>query len=328
VDVTEPAGEFELIARLATIFGTPSDGLGIGDDAATWPAAGDTVAVATTDMLVEGIHFRLDWTSAADLGWKALAVNLSDLAAMGARPGRALVSVAVDATRRGLVVEVARGLKSLADRTGTQVVGGDTVRSPGPLVINVALVGEADHARLLRRDAARVGDLVGVTGTLGAASAGLALLTERGPHLEAALDPLVAALHRPVPRLAAGAILARLGVRCAIDISDGLASETGHLARASGVGVEIDVDRLPLAPGAVQALGSQRAIAGALSGGEDYELLFTFDPGLLDALAAALGIDGGMTVVGTVTGRMKAGTARFVQAGREIDLRETGYVAF
>ena len=326
--MTEPTGEFELIARLATIFGTPSDGLGIGDDAATWPAAGNTVAVATTDMLVEGIHFRLDWTSAADLGWKALAVNLSDLAAMGARPGRALVSVAVDAARRALVVEVARGLQSLADRTGTQVVGGDTVRSPGPLVINVALVGEADQARLLRRDTARVGDLVAVTGTLGAASAGLALLTERGPHLEAALDPLVGALHRPVPRLAAGAILARLGVRCAIDVSDGLASETHHLARASGVGIEIDVDRLPLAPAAVQALGSQRAIAGALSGGEDYELLFTFDPGLLDELAAAIGIDGGMTVVGTVTGMMKAGIARFVRAGREIDLRETGYVAF
>jgi thiamine-monophosphate kinase len=328
VDVTEPTGEFELIARLATIFGTPSDGLGIGDDAATWPAAGDTVAVATTDMLVEGIHFRLDWTSAADLGWKALAVNLSDLAAMGARPGRALVSVAVDAARRALVVEVARGLQSLADRTGTQVVGGDTVRSPGPLVINVALVGEADQARLLRRDTARVGDLVAVTGTLGAASAGLVLLTERGPHLEAAHDPLVGALHRPVPRLAAGAILARLGVRCAIDVSDGLASETHHLARASGVGIEIDVDRLPLAPAAVQALGSQRAIAGALSGGEDYELLFTCDPGLLHELPPALGIDGGMTVVGTVTGMVKAGTARFVRAGREIDLRETGYVAF
>jgi thiamine-monophosphate kinase len=328
VDVTGPPGEFELIARLAAIFGTPSDGLGIGDDAAIWPATGDTVAVATTDMLVEGIHFRLDWTSAEDLGWKALAVNLSDLAAMGARPGRALVSVAIDANRRALVVEVARGLQSLANRTGTQVVGGDTVRSPGPLVINVALVGEADHARLLRRDAARVGDLVGVTGTLGAASAGLALLTERGPHLEAALDPLVAALHRPVPRLAAGAILARLGVRCAIDISDGLASETHHLARASGVGIEVDLDRLPLAPAAVEALGSRRAIEGALSGGEDYELLFTFDPALLHELLPALSVDGGMTVVGTVTGRMKAGTARFVQAGREIDLPEAGYVAF
>ena len=326
--MTGPTGEFELIARLAAIFGTPSDGLGIGDDAATWPAAGDTVAVATTDMLVEGIHFRLDWTSAEDLGWKALAVNLSDLAAMGARPGRALVSVAIDANRRALVVEVARGLQSLANRTGTQVVGGDTVRSPGPLVINVALIGEADRARLLRRDAARVGDLVAVTGRLGAASAGLALLTERGPHLEAAVDPLVAALHRPVPRLAAGAILARLGVRCAIDISDGLASETHHLARASGVGIEVDLDRLPLTPAAVEALGSRRAIEGALSGGEDYELLFTFDPALFHELLPALSVDGGMTVVGTVTRRMKAGTARFVQAGREIDLPEAGYVAF
>ena len=326
--MTGPTGEFELIARLAAIFGTPSDGLGIGDDAATWPAAGDTVAVATTDMLVEGIHFRLDWTSAEDLGWKALAVNLSDLAAMGARPGRALVSVAIDANRRALVVEVARGLQSLANRTGTQVVGGDTVRSPGPLVINVALIGEADRARLLRRDAARVGDLVAVTGRLGAASAGLALLTERGLHLEAAVDPLVAALHRPVPRLAAGAILARLGVRCAIDISDGLASETHHLARASGVGIEVDLDRLPLTPAAVEALGRQRAIDGALSGGEDYELLFTFDPALFHELLPALSVDGGMTVVGTVTRRMKAGTARFVQAGREIDLPEAGYVAF
>ncbi|MHB8958211.1 MAG: thiamine-phosphate kinase, partial [Candidatus Limnocylindrales bacterium] len=230
--MTGAMGEFELIRELAELFGAPPDGLGIGDDAATWTPAGGTVAVATTDMLVEGIHFRLDWTSPGDLGWKALAVNLSDLAAMGATPGRALISIGVDAARRGLVLEVARGLQSLAEQTGTRVVGGDTVRSPGPLVVNVALIGEADPERLLRRDAARAGDLVAVTGRLGASAAGLALLSADRGALGPGAALLLAAHHRPWPRLAAGGLLAAHGVRCAIDISDGLASEALHLARA------------------------------------------------------------------------------------------------
>jgi len=326
--VTELPGEFELIARLAALFGTPPDGLGIGDDAATWPATGDTVQVATTDMLIEGIHFRLDWTSPEDLGWKALAVNLSDLAAMGATPGRALVSIAVDAARRGLVLEVARGLQSLAEQTGTRVVGGDTVRSPGPLVINVALVGEADPARLLRRDVARPGDFVAVTGRLGGSSAALALLSERTGPLDPDAAPLLAAHHRPFPRLTAGQHLVAHGVRCAIDISDGLASEASHLARASQVGIEIDVDRVPLEPAAVRLLGEPRSRELALTGGEDYELLFTFDPRLVDELASALEIDGGLTVLGEVTDRVPTGTAQFVEAGQPIELAEKGYVAF
>lgn len=326
--MTEPPGEFELIAELAALFGAPADGLGIGDDAATWPATPGTVQVATTDLLVEGVHFRLDWTSPADLGWKALAVNLSDLAAMGATPGRALVSIAVDAARRGLVLEVARGLRSLAEQTGTRVVGGDTVRSPGPLVINVALVGEADPARLLRRDAARPGDLVAVTGRLGAAAAGLALLSERTGPLDPAAAPLLAAHHRPFPRLTAGQLLVAHGVRCAIDISDGLASEASHLARASRVGIQIDVGRVPLAPAAVRLLGERRSRELALTGGEDYELLFTFDPRLVDELASALEIDGGLTVLGEVTDRVPAGTVQFVEAGQPIELAQKGYVAF
>lgn len=326
--MTEPLGEFELIAELAALFGTPPDGLGIGDDAATWPAAGETVTVATTDMLVEGIHFRLDWTSPEDLGWKALAVNLSDLAAMGARPDRALLSIAVDPARRGLVLDVARGLQALAEQSGTWIVGGDTVRSPGPLVINVALVGQADRARLLRRDAARPGELVAVTGALGASSAALALLSEHRVPLGPEAEPLLAAHHRPWPRLTAGQQLAAHGVRCAIDISDGLASEAFHLARASGVGIEIDVDRVPLAPAAVRLLGVRRSRELALAGGEDYELLFTFDPRLADELAAALAVDGGLTVVGEVTDRVPVGTAQFVEAGQPIELAEKGYVAF
>lgn len=321
-------GEFELIARLAALFGAPADGLGIGDDAATWTPAAGTVAVATTDMLIEGIHFRLDWTSPGDLGWKALAVNLSDLAAMGATPGRALISIGVDAARRGLVLEVARGLQSLAEQTGTRVVGGDTVRSPGPLVVNVALVGEADPEGVLRRDAARSGDLVAVTGRLGASAAGLALLsTDRGA-LDPGAAPLLAAHHRPWPRLAAGSLLASHGVRCAIDISDGLASEALHLARASRVGIEIDVGRVPLEPAAVGLLGERRSRELALTGGEDYELLFTFDPRLVDDLASALAVDGGLTVLGEVTDTVAAGTVRFIEAGQPIELPQKGYVAF
>lgn len=326
--MTEVPGEFGLIARLAALFGSPPDGIGIGDDAATWPPDADSVDVATTDMLVEGVHFRLDWTSPEDLGWKSLAVSLSDLAAMGAAPGRALVSIAVDGARRELVLDVARGLQSLAARTGTWIVGGDTVRSPGPLVVNVALVGRADPARLLRRDAARVGDLVAVTGVLGAASAALALLSEGSSQPDPAAASLLVALHRPHARLGAGQRLASGGVRCAIDISDGLASETLHLARASGVGMEIDVAAVPLAPAAVRLLGTPRSRELALTGGEDYELLFTFDPRLRAELATALEIDGGLTVIGEVTDRVPPGSARFVAAGLAIDLAEPGYVAF
>lgn len=326
--MTESLGEFGLVARLAALFGSPPDGLGIGDDAATWPADVGSIEVATTDMLVEGVHFRLDWTSPEDLGWKALAVSLSDLAAMGARPGHALVSIAVDAARRALVLDVARGLQSLAGRTGTWIVGGDTVRSPGPLVVNVALVGRAAPARLLRRDAARTGDLVGVTGVLGAASAALALLSEASAPPDPAAAPLLAALHRPLARLSAGQRLAASRVRCAIDISDGLASEALHLARSSGVGIEIDVAAVPLAPAAVQLLGARRSRELALSGGEDYELLFTFGPRLRAELTAALAIDGGLTVIGEVTDRVPAGCASFVEAGRAIDLAAPGYVAF
>lgn len=326
--MTELAGEFELIAELAAIFEFPGDGIGIGDDAATWRSSGDVLQVAATDMLVEGIHFRLDWTSPEDLGWKAIAVNLSDLAAMGATPGRALVSIAVDPVRRGLVLEVARGIQSLAEQTGTRIVGGDTVRSSGPLVINIALVGEADPARLLRRDAARPGDLVAVTGRLGASSAALRVLSEGTGPLDPEAAPLLAAHHRPIPRLAAGQLLASGGVRCAIDISDGLGSEAFHLARASRVGIEIDVDRVPLAPAAVRLLGERRSRELAVTGGEDYELLFTFDPQFSDELASALKSEGGLTVVGEVTERVATGTVQFVEGGQPIELAQKGYVAF
>jgi thiamine-monophosphate kinase len=324
------AGEFELIASLASRLDAAPDGLGIGDDAAAWRAGPGALVVATTDMLVEGVHFRLDWTSPRDLGWKALAVSLSDLAAMGATPGRALVSVALLPAQTALVEEMYEGLSELARLSGTRVVGGDTVRTSGPLVVNVALLGEAEPGRLLRRDGARPGDLLVLTGAVGASAAGLTLLLEgdreRLARPEAAT--LLAAHHRPNPRLAAGRAIAALGLGCAIDISDGVASEAWSLARASGVAVRLDTDRLPLTAAAVALLGEAKARRLAVSGGEDYQLLFAVPEARLAEVEAALGDEDRPTVVGRVTGFRPGGLVELMASGRIVEPGQPGYVAF
>jgi len=323
-------GEFELIASLVGRLDPARDGLGIGDDAAAWPPSPGRLVVATTDMLVEGIHFSLDWTSPRDHGWKALAVNLSDLAAMGAVPGRALISVALLPEQAALVEEMYEGLTELARLTETRVVGGDTVRSPGPLVVNVVLVGEAEPGRLLRRGGALPGDLLLLTGSVGASAAGLALFLDGDRDLlsrpEAAL--LMAAHNRPSPRLAAGRALARLGLGCAIDISDGVISEAWHVAQASGVVIRLDTDRLPLEAAAVVLLGEAKARQLALSGGEDYQLLFTAPEARLAEVVEALGEEDRPTVVGRVIGLRPGGHVELVQAGRVVESDRRGYVAF
>ena len=323
-------GEFELIAALQRHLDPAADGLGIGDDAAAWAPTPGSLVVATTDMLVEGIHFRLDWTSPRDLGWKALAVNLSDLAAMGAVPGRALVSVALLPGQAALVEAMYEGIGELARLTGTRVVGGDTVRTSGPLVVNVALVGEADPGRLLRRDGAAPGDVLMLTGRVGASAAGLALLLEGDPQRLARPEagPLLAAHHRPVPMLAAGRKLAELGVRCAIDVSDGVASEAWHLARAGGVAITLDVGLLPLEPAAVAILGEVVARRLAVSGGEDYQLLFTAPEARAAEIAAALPEDARPTIVGRVTGPHPGGRVELIEDGRVVEPVQAGYAAF
>jgi thiamine-monophosphate kinase len=319
-------GEFELIESLASRL-DPADGLGIGDDAAAWTVGPEALVVATTDMLVEGIHFRLDWTTPRDLGWKALAVNLSDIAAMGAAPGRALVSVAMLPGQAALVQEMYEGLNDLSRLTGTRVVGGDTVRTPGPLVINVALLGQAEPGRLLRRDGAKPGDLLAVTGRVGASAAGLALLLEGDAARLSSPDaaPLLAAHHRPTPRLAAGLVLARLGLHCAIDISDGVASEAAHLAAASGVAIAVVSNRIPLHPSVVALMGEAEARRLAISGGEDYELMFAFPEARLPEVEAALAEDGGCTVVGRVVASHPGG---HVEIDGDPQPARAGYVAF
>ena len=329
MNATRRGGEFALIDAFAARLEPLEDGVGIGDDAAAWLPTPGKLLVATTDMLVEGVHFRLDWTSPRDLGWKALAVNLSDLAAMGARPGKALVSIALLADQGELAGELYEGMSELARLTGTRIVGGDTVRTSGPLVVNVALVGEADPEGLLRRTGARPGDVVAITGVVGASAAGLAILLAGDEATLARPEAvsLISAHHRPRPQLEVGAALAAHRVRCAIDVSDGVASEAWHLAEASGVEIQVDVDRLPLSDDAVSLLGRHRARELALTGGEDYELLFTTPEVRLAEVSAALP-GTRITVIGRVGEGGAEGRALFLDSGRPLEIAEAGYVAF
>jgi thiamine-monophosphate kinase len=274
-----PPGEFELIDLVTRA--TPGRGegvvLGPGDDAAVLaPRAGEEL-VATVDAVVEGVHFDAAF-GPEDVGWKALAVNLSDLAAMGARPLWALVALAFPrATPAARVRAVARGLGACARAHRVAVVGGNVTRA-SELSVTVTAVGAVEEGRALRRDGARPGDLVVATGTFGDAALG------RRPGAAAAL---ARRQRRPSPRVAAGRALAPFA-RAAIDVSDGLVQDLGHLCRASGVGARIGAAEVPRSD-AYRALERRGEIGfgPALSGGEDYELILAIAPALLPPVRAA-----------------------------------------
>ncbi len=288
-----PAGEFELIAAFTARLPTRGEGvlLGPGDDAALLAAPRGETLVATVDAVVEGVHFGAHFTP-GDIGWKALAVNLSDLAAMGARPLWALVALGVPAgTPPARLRGIARGLGDCARRHGLAVVGGNVTRAPG-LSITVTVVGAVARGRALRRDGARAGDLVLVSGTIGDAALGLS------PGAPASLRRRQ---RRPVPRLGLGRGLGRVA-SAAIDLSDGLVQDLGHLCLASRVGATLRAELLPRsAAGRAAAAALADPWGPALSGGEDYELCVTLPPGRLGAARRAAARAGvALTVVGEV----------------------------
>lgn len=263
-------GEFGLIERLGEVLGEPPEGeVWVGDDAAVIRAPAGTIFF-TTDVLVEGIHFDLSLTGAEDLGYKALAVNVSDIAAMGGTPWRAVVTLAVrPQTESGFLEELYRGMRACSEEFGCAVVGGDVSRSEC-LQISVALIGNPAGRRVVERRGARVGDSVCVTGTLGRSAAGYRLLRAGVKERE----DLRKAHLRPTPRAKEAEVLRRHLPSAMIDISDGFAADLHRLCEASEVGAAIDVARLPLVDlNGLELDRSPRELA--LHGGEDYELLFT-----------------------------------------------------
>jgi thiamine-monophosphate kinase len=288
-------GEFALIAQIEALLADEAPGsaslrLGIGDDAAIYQPAPRHSLVITTDALVEGIHFRLDIMDWADVGYRALAANLSDLASMGARAGAAVVTLGL---RPGLLVEDVlafyHGLAGLAARYNCSIAGGDIVASPAAVTVSITAFGECRHERdgtprCLRRDTARAGDLIAVTGRLGASAAGLSLLLAGRTD---AADALIRAYRRPEPRLREGSLLLEAGVRTGMDLSDGLAGDLPKICARSRVSAFIDGRALP-APAIVKERFPDTWLDLALRGGEDFELLVTFPPALLGQITTAL----------------------------------------
>jgi thiamine-monophosphate kinase len=268
-------GEFGFLAGLAKLR-TPRRGveLGIGDDCAIVRLGGSRILL-TTDALIEGVHFRRRWDSAFGLGLRAFAVNASDLAAMGGAPRFALLSLGVPGVTRLAELEgLVRGFTAAARRSGCSLVGGNLSSSPR-WMISVALIGEVDGAPLLR-SGARVGDHLYVSGELGAAAFARDILLGRRRGAKHGRRTL--AFRRPQARLDLGRMLARTGAAsAAIDVSDGLLQDLGHLCGASGVGAVIETPSLPVAP-PLRRLGEVERLALALGGGEDYELLFSVSP--------------------------------------------------
>jgi len=296
--------------------------LGVGDDAAVLQPAPGYELVATTDTLVAGVHFPDDCPPAA-LGYRALAVNLSDLAAMGAAPAWALLALTLPEAEEGWLREFAAALGALARQHGVTLVGGNTTR--GPLSITVQLLGSVPRGRALRRSGAQVGDALFVSGTPGDAAGGLAVLQGQLAVAAPWGEQLRERFLRPTPRLALGAALRDWASAC-IDVSDGLLGDAAKLAAASGVGLCIEWQAVPVSAALGMALAPEPARQLALTGGDDYELCFAVPPARLAPLQAALPpTRWGYTRIGTLEAQSGA---RIVRDGTVMDFSHSGYQHF
>lgn len=292
-------GEFGLIDRIKkNVAASPSVLLGIGDDAAALVPAPECVTLITCDMLLESVHFDLSFCDPESLGRKSLSVNLSDLAAMGARPRQFLLGIALP---KEVPIEFMdrfmAGVLEQAERFGATLVGGDTCASKGGIAISITALGEQRPESVLKRSGARPGNLICLSGTVGDAAAGLVALRQgvrEGFLVSRQLDP--------TPRVAAGVALAEGGLATAmIDVSDGVLGDLGHIREMSGVGASLELAKLPLSDEYRAACGDD-PYALALSGGEDYELLFCIAPGKrgeVEALFAKLALR--LSVIGEIT---------------------------
>ena len=318
-------GEFGLIQRLAAAVGVaPPESLilGIGDDAAAWHV-GDAVLLATTDTLVEGVHFLREVWPWRDLGWKALAINISDIAAMGGEPLFALVTLALPPeTEVSAIDELYAGLGECAGEYGVTVAGGDVVRAP-QVALTVALLGRAEvgpqgEPLLLRRDVARPGHVIVVTGTLGDSAAGLRRLREGAPPD----NPLARAHLRPRPPLQAARQAARMGVPCCIDVSDGLLQDLGHICEMCDLSADLRAAAVPLSPELRSAYPNE-ALALACGGGEDYQMAFIGPRDTMQLLLTSAEVP--LTVIGEMTDGPGRRPRLLDEAGNEVRLETLGW---
>lgn len=318
-------GEFGLISRIAAgcVHEASRVIKGIGDDCAATRGPSGFLNLVTTDMLVEGVHFLRERLSPHQLGAKAMAVNLSDIAAMGGEPLDAYVSIAVP---RDLTVEYVdecfRGMKEMAARFAVNILGGDTCAAPRDLAINIAVTGRVEEDLILYRSGARVGDRVYVGGSLGDSAAGLDALRCRRAGEQPECTQLISRHLEPVPQIELGRAVATSRLAHAmIDVSDGLSSDLGHLCEASGVGCEVRADAIPISPelaAYADRCGCDPLTAFALDGGEDYVLLIAGDP----LLGAAVP---GLIPIGVIT---SSGDRVITAQGSRTPLRGRGWDHF
>ena len=319
MQISEIGGETGLIERLReTYAGAAGNDLALaaGDDAAVLDVPPGRQIVVTTDLLIEGVHFRRDWSDAYSIGWKAAAVNLSDMAAMGADPTFTFVSLALppDETVEG-VERLYDGLCDCLNRYGARLAGGDTNRTPGGLTVNVTQMGTVPAGQALKRSGAKIGDILLVTGTLGNSAAGLALLEKYGAvKADKLYRDLVDSHRRPHPRVVAARAARETGkIHACMDLSDGLTSDLPKLC-AAGIGAKIDVSRLPLSsdlsamaadlsrPVLAEFALNRSALDFALRGGEDFELLLSAAPADVEIVCAAVAATGtALTRIGEIT---------------------------
>lgn len=325
-------GEFGLIERIKSRYRYDDEDIvvGIGDDCAVL-RRGNILEVITTDCLVEGTHYKPNWLSMSDVGWKALAVNVSDIAAIGGIPKHAVVTLFLpDSVSVKAVDEVYDGLDECCKRAGVSIVGGDIVKIDGPFAISITLLGNCERDEVVLRSGARPGDLIVVTGWLGEAALGREILeTGRLGNLTEAGEKCVERFRRPMPRLSESRkIIASLSPTAMIDLSDGLLSDLWHLAESSGVGARIDADSIPIGQGVLESYHSkEEALSKAISGGEDYELLFTIPPGMKDSLKeVGSQIDLKLSCIGEITKR--AESVRLKRGDAEHQLERGGFDHF
>jgi len=328
-------GEFGLIDLLAKMANSARDKhlaswqqliIGIGDDGAAWYGDAST-QLATIDSFIQDVHFSLGIASWNELGWKALAANLSDIAAMGGIPRYALVSLALPGyTEVDDVTALYKGMIELAQEFGVAIIGGDTSSAP-VVAITITILGgtRKRDKNMLTRSAAELGEKVAVTGELGAAAAGLEMVNKQLQFNPEAAACLKNAYLHPYPRITEGQLLVEQGVKTAIDISDGLISDLKHICKASQVSARIEIDRVPIQP-TVKANFGDKSLELALSGGEDYELLFTASTKIINKVRRAASCP--ITVVGEIVADRRGEVTLIDSKGNPFNLGTTGWEHF